>query len=75
MKYRHKTGRNVTCICGHPVEECVAVGDSSGRVQVWQNISQYNPVKATYHWHTLPVTEIAFSASGKNKYDLISLCI
>lgn len=75
--HSHKTGRNITCIAGHPDEECIATGDTSGRVLVWRNILQHNKsIRATYHWHTLPVTEIAFSKSGKSVLFLrISLCI
>ncbi|XP_017882412.1 WD repeat-containing protein 75 [Ceratina calcarata] len=63
-----KTGRLPTCIAGHPEEECVATGDSTGRVVVWRNLFQSRPYTAVYHWHTLPVTEIAFSKSGGHMY-------
>lgn len=67
FKCRHKTGKTgrlPTCIAGHPEEECVATGDSTGRVLVWRNIFQTRPYTAVFHWHTLPVTEIVFSNSG-----------
>lgn len=70
---RHKTGnpnRLPTCIAGHPEEECVATGDSTGRVVVWRNLFQTRPYTAVFHWHTLPVTEIVFSKSG-NIYILL----
>ncbi|KOX68688.1 WD repeat-containing protein 75 [Melipona quadrifasciata] len=63
-----KTGRIPTCIAGHPEEECVATGDSTGRVVVWKSLFQIRPCTAVYHWHTLPVTEIAFSKSGGHMY-------
>ncbi|CAK9809581.1 WD repeat-containing protein 75 [Anthophora plagiata] len=63
-----KTGRIPTCIAGHPEEECVATGDSTGRVVVWRNLFQTRPYTAVYHWHTLPVTEIAFSKAGSHMY-------
>ncbi|XP_076654715.1 WD repeat-containing protein l(2)05287 [Halictus rubicundus] len=63
-----KTGRIPTCIAGHPEEECVATGDSTGRVVVWKSLFQSRPYTAVYHWHTLPVTEIAFSKSGGHMY-------
>jgi len=59
-----KTGRLSTCIAGHPEEECVATGDSTGRVVIWRNLFQTRPYTAVFHWHTLPVTEIIFSKSG-----------
>ncbi|XP_053988404.1 WD repeat-containing protein 75 [Hylaeus anthracinus] len=63
-----KTGRIPTCIAGHPEEECVATGDSTGRVVVWKSLFQTRPYTGVYHWHTLPVTEIAFSKSGGHMY-------
>ncbi|XP_011308970.1 WD repeat-containing protein 75 [Fopius arisanus] len=68
------TGRKLTCVTGHPEEECVAVGDSSGRVLVYRNLLQ-RPVMGSYHWHTLPVTEIAFSKSGGHMYTGGSECV
>ncbi|XP_017756050.1 PREDICTED: WD repeat-containing protein 75 [Eufriesea mexicana] len=63
-----KTGRMPTCIAGHPEEECVATGDTTGRVVVWKGLYQTRPYTAVYHWHTLPVTEIIFSKSGGHMY-------
>ncbi|KAH0956856.1 hypothetical protein HN011_012186 [Eciton burchellii] len=62
------TGRLSTCIAGHPEEECVATGDSTGRVVIWRNLFQTRPYTAVFHWHTLPVTEIIFSKSGSHMY-------
>lgn len=65
---RHKIGfggRKFTCVAGHPIRECLITGDTSGRAALWTNIFQYGKGTAPYHWHTLPVTEIAFSKSGK----------
>ncbi|CAB0038917.1 unnamed protein product [Trichogramma brassicae] len=61
----HKTTCPITCLCGHPEEATVAVRDSLGRVIVWKDLLNI-PAKATYHWHSLPVTVIAFSSSGKD---------
>ncbi|CAB0037118.1 unnamed protein product [Trichogramma brassicae] len=63
----HKTTCPITCLCGHPEEATVAVGDSLGRVIVWKDLLNI-PAKATYHWHSLPVTDIAFSSSGKEMF-------
>ncbi|XP_047366330.1 WD repeat-containing protein 75 isoform X1 [Vespa velutina] len=63
-----KTGRIPTCIAGHPEDECVATGDSTGRVVLWKNLFLTRPHTAVYHWHTLPVTEIAFSKTGVHMY-------
>ena len=70
------TGRKLTCVAGHPEEECVATGDSSGRVLVWKGLLNLpKPIQGTYHWHTLPVTEIAFSKSGGYMYTGGSECV
>lgn len=60
----NKVSRTITCIAGHPDDQCVAVGDSSGRVVLMKNLHQ-KPSESSYHWHTLPVIIIAFSKSGK----------
>lgn len=65
--HRHKIGfggRKFTRVAGHPDEECVATGDTSGRVAIWKNLHN-RPIIGNYHWHTLPVTDLAFSKSGK----------
>ncbi|EFN76342.1 WD repeat-containing protein 75 [Harpegnathos saltator] len=74
----HKTGntsRLPTCIAGHPIEECVATGDNTGRVVVWRGLFQTRPYTAVFHWHTLPVTEIMFSKSGGHMYTGGSECV
>ncbi|XP_001602638.1 WD repeat-containing protein 75 [Nasonia vitripennis] len=70
--------RTITCISGHPTEECVAVGDTSGRIVLWRQLTHYDerqPVKTTFHWHTLPVTEIVFSTSGTLMYSGGGECV
>ncbi|XP_046621539.1 WD repeat-containing protein 75 [Neodiprion virginianus] len=71
----HKTGRRCTAVAGHPDRECLATGDSSGRILVWSNIQQRMVIKATYHWHTLPVTEIVFSSTGSHLYSGGGECV
>ncbi|XP_012275072.1 WD repeat-containing protein 75 [Orussus abietinus] len=71
----HKTMRTFTCIAGHPNEDWVATGDISGRVLVWRGLSENKPIHTTYHWHTLPVKEIAFSSSGGYMYTGGSECV
>ncbi|XP_074094761.1 WD repeat-containing protein l(2)05287 [Cotesia typhae] len=61
-------GRRFTCVAGHPEEDCVATGDSSGRVAVWRHILNQRASYGSYHWHTLPVTEVVFSKSGGHMY-------
>lgn len=57
-----------TCLECHKQEEIVLTGDSEGKVILWQNIFSKNPTKSIYHWHTLPVNCLAFSAAGSYFY-------
>lgn len=57
--------RLLTCVACHPTELCVATGDNTGRVLIWRDIiDNPQPPSAVYHWHTLPVADVAFSQSG-----------
>lgn len=61
----HKAGtRRFTCVAVHPTEWICATGDDSGRILVWSNLFEKAAVKTIYHWHTLPVSDLAFSMSG-----------
>lgn len=63
--FRVSGKRYLTCVACHPTELCVATGDNTGRVLIWRDIiDNPQPPSAVYHWHTLPVTDIAFSQSG-----------
>ncbi|XP_008559275.1 WD repeat-containing protein 75 [Microplitis demolitor] len=68
-------GRKFTCVAGHPEEDCVATGDSSGRVAVWRNLFANRATNGSYHWHTLPVTEVVFSRTGGHMYSGGSECV
>ncbi|BES96656.1 Hypothetical protein NTJ_09469 [Nesidiocoris tenuis] len=62
-----------TCVRCHPTENTVAAGDSLGRIVVFRNVKRdesgnCNVVQSFYHWHTLPVQEIAFSPAGSSLY-------
>lgn len=61
----HKNGVKFTCVAGHPSEPWVATGDSLGRVTVWQDFKDTSPVRSVYHWHTLPVADLAYTSSGR----------
>jgi WD40 repeat protein len=75
----HKSGtRKFTCIAAHPEQMVVATGDDSGRIVVWNNLFEKSPAKTTFHWHTLPVGDLQFSASGtatKNYYNEMLIII
>lgn len=66
----HQTGeRELTCVTCHPSEQLVATGDDTGRVLVWANtLTSNHPTRSIYHWHTLPVADLAFSAEGSYIY-------
>lgn len=68
--------RTFTCVACHPEFSCIATGDSSGRILLWQNIfSNSAPTQCTYHWHTLPVNCISFSTSGSEFYSGADECV
>lgn len=54
----------ITAVACHPTEECVLIGDNSGRILLIQDMFAQTPVRAKYHWHSLPVRALTFSASG-----------
>lgn len=58
----------LTCLIYHPTEASFATGDSLGRIHVWRNIMDSRPLKDEYHWHYLPVKDIAFSAVGNQLF-------
>lgn len=65
LAHGHKNGVKFTCVAGHPSEPWVATGDSLGRVTVWQGFKDTPPVRSVYHWHTLPVADLAYTSSGR----------
>ncbi|XP_008190612.1 WD repeat-containing protein 75 [Tribolium castaneum] len=56
--------RQFTCVACHPLNEVILTGDNTGRVLMWQKFLTTKPTKAVFHWHTLPVKCIGFSATG-----------
>ncbi|XP_044269516.1 WD repeat-containing protein 75 [Tribolium madens] len=56
--------REFTCLACHPQNQVILTGDNTGRVVMWQRILSTKPTKAVFHWHTLPVKCIGFSATG-----------
>ncbi|KAK9875158.1 hypothetical protein WA026_005949 [Henosepilachna vigintioctopunctata] len=60
--------KHLTCLECHSEEEIVITGDSEGKVTLWHNIFNVNPAQSVYHWHTLPVNCLAFSATGSYFY-------
>ncbi|ODM91074.1 WD repeat-containing protein 75, partial [Orchesella cincta] len=63
----HSSGtRKFTCVAVHPTTEwCCATGDDSGRILIWNNVmGTSSPEKTVFHWHTLPVADLAFTPEG-----------
>ncbi|KAK8786954.1 hypothetical protein V5799_023270 [Amblyomma americanum] len=60
----HKKSVQFTCVACHPTEALLATGDSLGRVTIWQSLKETAPVRSIYHWHTLPVRDLAYTSSG-----------
>ena len=60
--------RPFTCARVHPVSRIVAAGDSSGRIMVYSCLDQPQPSKSILHWHSLPVTALAWSLEGSVLY-------
>lgn len=62
----------VTC---HPEEEMIATGEIQGKIKLWRNIFDSNPVKAELHWHHMIVLSLAFSQSGTILYSGGAECV
>ncbi|KAL1435507.1 hypothetical protein MTO96_000176 [Rhipicephalus appendiculatus] len=60
----HKKGVKFTCVACHPSEASLATGDSLGRITIWQGLKETKPVRSYHHWHTLPVFDLSYTASG-----------
>jgi len=60
--------RPFTCARVHPLSRVVAVGDTSGRIIVYTCLDQPVPSKSILHWHSLPVTVLAWSMEGSVLY-------
>lgn len=58
-----------TCVECHPEYYFVLTGETTGRIILWQGILYENrAAQAIYHWHTLPVTCLAFTKNGSHFY-------
>lgn len=56
--------RYFTAVACHPQEECVISGDTTGRILLWRSLFMKQPIQTVYHWHTLPIQALSFSACG-----------
>ncbi|XP_064080852.1 WD repeat-containing protein 75-like [Macrobrachium nipponense] len=72
---RHFVGvREITCMACHPSKLSVATGDCTGRVLLWYQLYK-QPVKTELHWHSLPVSDLAFSRTGAELYSGGAECV
>lgn len=69
--YTARIGGRVSCIACHPTENTVAVGDTRGRIVLWQGLGTHKadaepvkPVRTTLHWHAHGVSALAFTSEG-----------
>ncbi|XP_065212233.1 WD repeat-containing protein 75 [Planococcus citri] len=62
--------RFFTCVSCHPSEECLAAGDNTGRVILYNNFLNPNDrlVHKVFHWHTLAVNDVTFTFTGTSFY-------
>lgn len=52
-----------------PCEQSAASADQKGRIIIWRRIENKNTVLTTeHHWHSTPVSSLAFSPSGLSFY-------
>uniref|UniRef100_A0A1B6EFG8 WD repeat-containing protein 75 second beta-propeller domain-containing protein n=1 Tax=Clastoptera arizonana TaxID=38151 RepID=A0A1B6EFG8_9HEMI len=60
-----------TAVGCHPEQCIIAFGDNTGRIVVWTHSAdsaRESCPKAIFHWHTLPVRHVEFSATGSYLY-------
>lgn len=71
VQQRHKIGGRdlkVTRIATHHEDTIFATGDTLGKIIVWRNIFENNPLRELYHWHTLPVRSLIFTECGSQMF-------
>lgn len=56
------------CLNFHPTEPMVATGDSIGQIFIWNSVMSGTPSRSIMHWHSQPVSDLAFSPSGTYLY-------
>lgn len=64
----HTNPMPINVVACHPEEEMIATGEIQGKIKLWRNIFDNNPVKAELHWHHMIVLSLAFSQSGTVLY-------
>ncbi|XP_075237473.1 WD repeat-containing protein l(2)05287 [Lycorma delicatula] len=66
-----------TVVRAHPTENCVAVGNTNGRVYIFYNVTTVgrNYTQTLYAWHILPVSDISFTPSGTQMFTGGSECV
>ncbi|XP_050438746.1 WD repeat-containing protein 75 [Adelges cooleyi] len=61
--------RLVTVVQCHPILNTLAIGDNTGRVVLYYNVTHKKTrTQTVYHWHTLPVNDIIFTSTGNQFY-------
>ena len=71
----HNNIQPINVVIVHPEEEIVVTGELTGRIILWRNIFDKNPVKTELHWHHMLVLSLAFSQSGTVLYSGGAECV
>ncbi|KAH8377198.1 hypothetical protein KR093_004054 [Drosophila rubida] len=67
VRYKHEMP--ITCVRLSPHELMAATGTQYGRIVVWRQFDDASAVKRTiHHWHSTPVTCLAFTPTGMSFY-------
>ncbi|CAG0892356.1 unnamed protein product [Cyprideis torosa] len=77
QKRRHivADGLRLTALAIHPHLQIVATGDSQGRIIIWREVFQSNPVRQVIHWHSQACRALAFSDEGSHLYSGGEECV
>ncbi|KAK4872869.1 hypothetical protein RN001_014898 [Aquatica leii] len=67
--------KHFTCVACSPHDECILTGDSNGQILLWYNLTNKNPARSMFHWHTLAVKSVAFTMSGSEFYSGADECV
>uniref|UniRef100_UPI00358EB187 WD repeat-containing protein 75 isoform X2 n=1 Tax=Myxine glutinosa TaxID=7769 RepID=UPI00358EB187 len=70
LKDISKKGRNnkFTCICCHPMDDCIATGHMDGKIRLWRNVQKKDYIVSMFHWHSDKVQDLAFSVGGQSLF-------
>uniref|UniRef100_A0A8C4R906 WD repeat domain 75 n=1 Tax=Eptatretus burgeri TaxID=7764 RepID=A0A8C4R906_EPTBU len=59
-----------TCLCCHPVDDCIATGHMDGKIRLWRNIQKMDYIMSVFHWHSDKVQDLVFSLGGQSLFSV-----